>query len=114
MLHRPGEHHSVWHFWTGPERTFQHWYLNLQTAFVRDTGGFDTQDLELDLIVHPDGSHQLKDDEVLDDRVAEGRYPSQLVDWTRAYGQELIGRLEREGSWWDQAWARWTPPPDWP
>ena len=114
MVQRPGEHHAVWHLWDGPERRFVCWYLNLQTAFVRTATGYDTQDLELDLVVDPDGSHQVKDAEVLDDRVAEGRYPAELVTWTRAYGDDLIRRLERDGPWWDRSWAGWTPPPAWP
>jgi hypothetical protein len=113
MVQRPGEHHAVWHFWNGPDREFVSWYLNLQTAFVRTADGYDTQDLELDLVVFPDGSHIVKDDEVLDDRVSEGRYSPELVTWVRHYGQMLVRRLEADGPWWDQSWAAWEPDPDW-
>jgi len=113
MVQRPGDHLAVWHFWDGPDREFVCWYLNLQTNFVRTAKGYDTQDLELDIIVFPDGSHVLKDAEVLDDRVAEGRFSSELVDWIRSYGADLVGRLETGGPWWDQTWANWTPPSDW-
>lgn len=109
MVQEPGQHHAVWHFWTGPDREFAHWYLNIQTAFVRTSIGYDTQDLELDLIVYPDGTHELKDAEVLDDRVAEGRYSPELVAWIRRYGDLLIDRLDREGIWWDRSWADWSP-----
>jgi hypothetical protein len=109
MVQRPGDHYAVWHFWDGPDRDFMCWYLNLQTAFVRTERGFGTQDLELDLVVFPDGSHIVKDEEVLDDRVAEGRYSPELVEWIRRYGQTLVQRLEAEGPWWDPAWATWEP-----
>ncbi len=109
MIHPPDEHVAIWHFWRGPEREFAHWYLNLQTAFVRSATGFATQDLELDLIVHPDGRTEVKDAEVLDDRVAEGRFTPELVTWVRRYGDRLLQRLDREGIWWDRRWADWSP-----
>lgn len=113
MVQEPGDHYAVWHFWDGPDREFVCWYLNLQTAFVRNERGYGTQDLELDLVVFPDGTHIVKDDEVLDDRVAEGRYTSELVTWIRGYGQTLVQRLEAEGPWWDRSWAEWEPDPTW-
>ncbi|MEM7273728.1 MAG: DUF402 domain-containing protein [Actinomycetota bacterium] len=109
MVQRPEEHVAVWHFWTGPDRRFSHWYLNLQTSPHRTENGYDTQDLELDIIVWPDGTHEVKDAEVLDDRVAEGRFSAELVSWIRAYGDQLVGRLERDGPWWDRGWVDWRP-----
>ena len=29
QLQRPGEMHAVWVFWSGPDRTFSYWYVNL-------------------------------------------------------------------------------------
>jgi protein associated with RNAse G/E len=113
MVQRPGEHVAVWHFWDGPDREFVCWYLNLQTAFARTSDGYDTQDLELDIVVFPDGSHLVKDAEVLDDRVTDGRWSPELVEWIRSYGGQLVDRLEAEGPWWDRSWATWTPPADW-
>lgn len=113
MVQRPEDHYAVWHFWDGPDRNFVCWYLNLQTAFVRSSEGYATQDLELDILVFPDGSHVVKDDELLEDRVAEGRYTAELVDWIRDYGRQLTDRIESDGPWWDRSWAQWTPPPQW-
>ena len=110
MVQRPGDHYAVWHFWDGPDREFVCWYLNLQTSFVRSEGGYATQDLELDVIVYPDGSYVVKDDELLEDRVAEGKYSPELVEWIRSYGAELTSRLDSDGPWWDRSWAQWTPP----
>jgi len=114
MVQRPGDHHAVWHFWTGPDREFACWYINLQTAFVRTAIGYDTQDLELDIIVLPDGSWTLKDLDVLDDRVAEGRISRSSFDgscpwvsnspptWTPAAGAGMTagrnGGRKRDGT----------------
>ena len=113
MVQRPDEHVAVWHFWDGPDRKFVCWYLNLQTAFVRSECGYATQDLELDILVFPDGSHLVKDAEVLDDRIVEGRYSPELVEWIRDYGEDLVRRLQSEGPWWDRSWADWVAPAEW-
>lgn len=112
MVQKPGDHYAVWHFWDR-DRTLVCWYLNLQTDVVRHRLGYDTQDLELDIVVWPDGTWELKDDEVMEQRISDGRFGPELVDWVRAYGAELTVRLEQHGPWWDRSWAKWEPPPDW-
>jgi hypothetical protein len=113
MLQRPGDHHAVWHFWSGRDRAFSHWYLNIQTEFARTAIGYDTQDLELDVIVYPDGRWVLKDDDVLVDRVEEGRFSFAFVAWIEQLGKELVERLGAGERWWDPAWSTWTPEPSW-
>ena len=109
MVQRPGEHHAVWHFWKGPDREFAGWYINLQTAFRRNGSILDTQDLEVDLVVAPDGSWEMKDWDALDDRVAEGRFTPALADWIRALATDLGERLDRGDHWWDHSLASWRP-----
>ena len=113
MVQKPGEHHAVWHFWTGPERRFACWYINLQTAFVRTAVGYDTQDLELDIVVLPDGTWTLKDRELLDDHVAEGRFSPQLARWIVSLADQLTAELDARCHWWDHHWANWRPRDDW-
>ena len=113
MLQRPGEAHAVWHFWTGPGRDFAGWYINLQEPFRRTPIGYDTQDLELDIDVYPDGHWNLKDEEFLDVRVAEGRFTAETVGEIRAEGDRLTDRLTRGERWWDPSWAAWRPPDEW-
>ena len=113
MVQRPGDPYAIWHFWTGPDRDFACWYINLQADFVRTAIGYDTQDFELDFVVSPDGSHAIKDLEVLDDRVAEGRFTGDLVAWIRDLGAQLSEELEAGRHWWDPSWAQWAPPVDW-
>jgi len=113
MLQRPDDHHAVWHFWSGADRAFSCWYINLQTSFVRMDFGYDTQDLELDIVVYPDGHWVLKDDDVLIDRVSEGRFSPALVEWIESLGAELATQLETGDRWWDQKWASWAPDDSW-
>jgi hypothetical protein len=113
MLHRRGDPYSVWHFWAGDDRDFAAWYVNLQAPYELTTLGFDTQDFELDLVVSPDGSWMLKDDELLDQRVAEGRFRADHADWIRSIGHDLTAQLDRGDMPWSQHWSTWEPPADW-
>ncbi|MDW3212849.1 MAG: DUF402 domain-containing protein [Ilumatobacteraceae bacterium] len=109
MVQRPGDHHAIWHFWTGPERTFACWYVNLQTAFRRTADAIETQDLELDLVVAPDGSWEMKDWDLLDRRVTEGRFTVDVAVAVRRLGVRLGRELDAGRLWWDLDWQHWTP-----
>lgn len=109
-----GELHAVWVFWYGSEREFRGWYLNLQEPFRRTVLGVDTQDLELDIVVDLDGAWSYKDDEILDEWVARGRWTEAEVDAIRREGAAIAGELDAGRRWWSDDWAEWRPDPGWP
>lgn len=113
MVQVPGEHVAVWHFWEGPDRRFACWYLNIQTAFRRTPDGVDTQDLELDLVVFADTTWQMKDWDLVDEKVRWDILTPEAAAWVRDYGTALGRRLDEEGIWWDRSWAEWEPPAAW-
>ncbi len=113
MLQRPDERYAVWHFWDGDERLFAGWYVNLQEPFRRTPIGFDTHDLELDVWIPADEPWRFKDDELLDVRVAEGRFTAAEAVEIRALGAEIGAMLDAGTQWWDPAWSRWVPDPAW-
>ena len=94
VVQRPGDAYAVWHFWTGDDRRFERWYLNLQAPLRRTPIGYDTQDRELDVVVRPDGTWTLKDDELLEQRVSEGRYSAAEVVEIRALGAWMTNLLD--------------------
>ena len=52
QLQRPGDMHAVWRLLArAGAASSRAWYVNLQEPFRRTAIGFDTQDLELDLVV---------------------------------------------------------------
>ena len=113
MVQDVGASYAVWHFWDGPERAFRCWYLNLQEPFRRTSVGYDTQDLELDLLVFPDDSFERKDWDLLPTRVAEGRFSAEMASEIERLGDELADRLESGERWWDRSWTGWEPDPSW-
>jgi hypothetical protein len=114
MLQRPGEAHAIWIFWQGASRAFHGWYINLQEPFRRTPLGYDTQDLELDIWVPAEGPWEWKDDELLEQRLREGRYTAEQVTATRTEGRRIASDLDAGLRWWDAAWAEWEPDPSWP
>jgi len=113
MLQRPGESFAVWHFWEDPDRAFSRWYVNFQEPFRRTAIGYDTQDLELDLVIYPDRSWRLKDADLVDQRVREGRFSAAVADSIRADAARMLGELDAGRCFWDDRWASWRPDPGW-
>jgi hypothetical protein len=114
MLQSPDEAHAVWVFWSGEQRTFRGWYINLQEPFRRTKAGYDTQDLELDIWVPVDAPWVWKDEHVLEERVREGRFTAEQVAATRREGHRIAAELDAGRRWWDPAWVEWEPDPSWP
>ena len=113
MLQRPGDAYAIWLFWHGPEREFRGWYVNLQEPFRRNARGYDTQDLELDIWVPLDAPWEWKDDELLDERVREGRFTAAQAAEIRAEGARIAADLDAGRRWWSDDWASWTPDHAW-
>ena len=113
MIQEPKKEFAVWHFWRGAEREFLCWYINIQEPFRRTSIGYDTQDLELDVIVYPNGEWELKDDELLEQRVSEGRWSNERVVEIRAIGADIVARLKKGERWWPTKWCNWKPDPSW-
>ena len=101
-------------FWQGPQREFHGWYVNLQEPFRRTVNGYDTQDLELDLWVPVDGPWKWKDEQLLEQRVREGRFTAEQAAVAHAEGRRVAVELDAGHRWWDEAWAGWKPDPTWP
>ena len=114
QLQRAGEMHAVWVFWDGADRQFAGWYINVQEPFRRTSLGIDTQDLELDIVVSPDGSWHYKDDEQLEEWVRRGRWTVEEVAEIRAEATRIGGLLDEGCRWWSDEWADWRPEPEWP
>jgi hypothetical protein len=114
MLHRPGDRYAIWVFWEPPERAFSCWYVNFQTPLATSRLGFDILDHELDLWSADGVTWHWKDDELLDQRVAEGLFTNEEAAAIRAEARRVHADLQANGIWWDLTWASWLPDGRWP
>ena len=72
-LRRAGDWYSVWRFFDARRRLPVGWYVNFETPVVRTDDGVDVNDLQLDIVVAPDGSWRWKDVQDLAPSLASGR-----------------------------------------
>ncbi len=113
MVQRATDPYAVWHFWDGPDRSFRGWYINFEAPFERTAIGFDTQDLELDIWVSPEGEWQFKDIDLLWRRHDEGRFTLIEVRRILELGDDVAAMLQSGDWWWDRDWTEFSPDPSW-
>ncbi|MEV4826442.1 DUF402 domain-containing protein [Micromonospora sp. NPDC049274] len=108
---------STWWFYRG-DGSFSHWYINLQTPPVwwRDGTilGADIEDHCLDVVVAPDRSWQLKDEQEFNERIGHRLYwsPDQARE-IRAEADRMT-QLVREGHFpFDGSWCSFRPDASW-
>jgi predicted RNA-binding protein associated with RNAse of E/G family len=104
LLLPPAAAHAVSWSWLA-DGTFAGWYVNLETPARRWSGGVDSRDQTLDLLVAPDLSWRLKDEEDLDPVEA----PAVRVEAARLAGLAVTAAFPFDGTWRD-----YVPPPEWP
>ena len=110
QLRRPGDWYSVWKFFgsAAEGHPFRGWYLNIERPVIRSNDGIDTDDLELDLVIDPDGTRHWKDVDQLAPRLAEGRFDVPTLLRVLETATELSDLLDRDERWW-APWDDWRP-----
>jgi len=122
-LIEPGAWHCV-DVEFGAAGEFLGWYVNFQEPFRRagsgfdtvrfDTVRFDTVDLVLDLVVAPDRSWRLKDEDDFQRAISDGHLTAETGNIVRAEAERMIGVLAADGSpFCESGWLGWRPPADW-
>ena len=101
---RPGSRHSLWlHFRDG---AFGSWYVNFERGSVRRGAFFDHVDEKLDLVVMPDGSIRVKDEDELQEAARLGYLDEADV-------RSELARVLADPPW-PTGWEDWRPDPAWP
>lgn len=107
QLRRTGDWYSVWKFFSAPG-DFDCWYVNFERPVVRTEHGMDTDDLELDLVVLPDGQRSWKDVEHLAMRLDQGRFGVEELVTVLHAAADVTDLLDRDDRWWSP-WDGWVP-----
>jgi len=106
-LRRDDLWYSVWKFFDA-DGAFQHWYVNFEEPVRRVADGVEINDLQLDLVIDPDGSWRWKDVEDLGPSLASGRISAEELRHVLDAAAEVADLLERDERWWSP-WDDWTP-----
>jgi uncharacterized protein len=111
-LTRPGEPHSVLLFWH--DGAFNGWYVNFERPVTRAPLGFDYLDHELDLLVRPDGTTELLDEDEFEEAQRVGVIEPDEAAEVLAELARVRGAVERWESPFCDGWETWRPDPAWP
>ncbi|MBI5839357.1 MAG: DUF402 domain-containing protein [Chloroflexi bacterium] len=114
ILLEPEKYYASIYFWQDDVNEFLCYYINFQLPFRRSAIGFDTLDLELDIIVEPSHEWRWKD---LDDYQRGIDRGIILKEWTNEIDcakQEIFEKLAKRQYPLDGKWLNWKPDPSWP
>jgi predicted RNA-binding protein associated with RNAse of E/G family len=109
----PGVSHAVLLRFDPADR-FLGWYVNLQSPLEPTPLGFDYVDHLLDVLVDPDRTWHLHDEELLEEAVRRGLLPPAEAEAARAEAARVIRAVEAGEPPFDGSWTRWRPDPAWP
>ncbi|MER0242222.1 DUF402 domain-containing protein [Streptomyces sp. HSW2009] len=112
-LVRPGDPWSVWLFWDDGWR-FRNWYVNLEEPQTRWRGGVDSEDHFLDLVVNPDRSWEMKDEDEFAQAQRVGLVAPHQAARIRSAGRAAVAAVQSWGAPFRDGWENWRPDPAWP
>jgi hypothetical protein len=101
---RPGARHSLWLMWR--DGVFRSWYVNFERESKRHGALIDIVDEKLDLVVDPDGTARLKDEDELHEAARRGYLDAAEV-------RRELARVLADPPW-PTGWEDWRPDPSWP
>lgn len=113
ILVQPEKYYASIYFWEHSTDRFLCYYINFQLPFCRSRIGFDTLDLELDLIVEPTYELQWKDAENYQEGVDKGIILGEWVDQIERAKPEVFDKIELRRYPFDGTWLYWKPDPAW-
>jgi len=113
ILLEPGKFYASIYMWDQASDRFLGYYVNFQLPFQRSRCGFDTFDLELDLVIEPDLRWRWKDVEEYRRGIETGILRPEWVTGLEQAKPEVFSRLEQGLAPFDGSWGQWRPDPAW-
>ena len=110
----PGSWLVVWHMWHHDSGEFACWYVDLKRPHVRTPVGFDTYDLDLDIVVLPDRSWKWKDEKEFALRRDAGFITAEEADAIAHAAKSTISLIESGAPPFDGSLLDWRPHSGWP
>ena len=107
------KYYSTFLFWDHEADRFSGYYINFQLPYRRSHCGFDTLDLDLDIVIDPQYSWKWKDLEDYHDGIREGGIREAWVQGIERSEAEVFDRIDHRRYPLDGSWLRWRPDPNW-
>jgi protein associated with RNAse G/E len=100
-------------FWDAATGEFINYYVNFQVPFTRSHAGFDTLDLDLDIIVPPTFNWHWKDEDDWEDALDSGVFTDAQLEGVESAKAEVVERIERTRLSHLDPWLDWQQPAEW-
>jgi len=114
ILLEPEKYFATIFIWKHSSDVFQGYYINFQLPFKRSQCGFDTYDLELDLVIDPDFKWHWKDVNEYEEGVRLGAIRPEWMRGIDSARKDIFERIEQRSYPLNSHWLDWRPAPDWP
>jgi protein associated with RNAse G/E len=109
----PEKYYSCFLFWEHASGQFDSYYINFQLPFRRSHSGFDTLDLDLDIVIDPQYHWEWKDVDEYQEGIREGGIRDEWVKSIERSQPEVFDRINRRSYPLDGSWLDWQPDPGW-
>lgn len=113
ILLQPEKYYASYYFWQADRNQFIGYYINFQLPFCRSSVGFDTLDLELDIVIEPTYEWHWKDEEDYQRGIECGILRREWIQEINAAKPEVFEKLEKHLYPFDGAWLGWMPDTNW-
>ncbi len=110
----PKKYFSTIYIWRADTGVFDCYYINFQLPFKRTPLGFDTLDLDLDIVIEPSYDWQWKDVEEYQHGIQTGGIKLEWIGEVERARKEIATRLQSRSYPLDGSWLNWTPNLNWP
>jgi len=114
IILEPEKYYSTIHIWKAASSEFMCYYINFQLPFRRTLLGFDTLDLDLDIVIKASHEWQWKDVEEYQQAIRMGGLHADWVTEIEHAQKEVFARIEKHAYPLDASWLNWRPDPSWP
>jgi protein associated with RNAse G/E len=111
VLLEPEKFYSIMYIWEAATGQFVCYYVNFQLPLSRTPQGFDTLDLDLDIVVEASHRWKWKDETEYQTGIRAGGIRPEWVRGVERAQKEVLSRIEANIYPLDGSWLNWQPDP---
>ena len=113
ILLEPEKFYSTIYIWNATSSQFVCYYINFQLPFRRTPLGFDTLDLDLDIVIDRSLHWMWKDEDDFQEGIRAGGIRPEWVREIERSKIEVLERIENRAYPLDASWLDWQPDVSW-
>lgn len=110
---QPQQYYAVFYIWQHEAHHFTCYYVNFQLPYRRSHCGFDTLDLDLDIVVDPQYTWRWKDEDDYQAAIQEGGMHETWVHGVEQAKPEVLAKIQHQQYPFDGTWVAWRPDSSW-